>query len=105
MRADTINAAFEAGGAITLLLNIRQLWRDRAVSGVHWLPVAFFGIWGAWNLFYYPSLGQWLSFWAASIIALANLTWLVLAWRFGAFRRRPSTDRPGVVPRDTPHQP
>jgi hypothetical protein len=84
---DTINAAFEFGGAFALALNVRRLWIDRAVSGVHWGPTVFFTAWGLWNLIYYPSLGQWLSLIGGAAIVVVNTVWLILAVRFGAFRK------------------
>jgi len=78
---DLFNGAFEALGAAMLLLNVRQLWRDRRVQGVHWAPTVFFVAWGAWNLFYYPHLGQWFSFFGGLGVVLANLAWIgSLVW-------------------------
>ncbi len=81
MTPDLINGLFEAGGAVTLCLNVRALWRDRGISGVHWGPVAFFSAWGLWNLIYYPSLHQWFSFAGGLLVVTINLVWLgLLAW-------------------------
>jgi hypothetical protein len=74
---DLINGAFELGGATVLWLNVRQLWRDRCIAGVHWGPTVFFTLWGLWNLFYYPSLQQWMSFTGGLAIVVVNATWLV----------------------------
>lgn len=87
MSADVGNAMFELVGALLGWLNVRQLLRDRSVSGVYWPVTAFFAAWGYWNLFYYPALGQWFSAWAGALLALANTAWVVLALRF---RRRVS---------------
>lgn len=81
MTPDLINGLFELGGALTLCLNVRALWRDRGISGVHWGPVAFFSAWGVWNLFYYPSLGQRFSFAGGVCVVTVNLVWLgLLTW-------------------------
>jgi len=61
MIPDLINGLFEFAGAFALALNVRQLWRDKEVKGVHPIPTAFFAAWGLWNLFYYPHLGQYWS--------------------------------------------
>lgn len=83
---DTINGGFELSGAVFQLLNVRALLRDRCISGVSWVPVVMFTAWGLWNLFYYPHLGQWLSFWGGVALVMVNVTWVVLlAW----FSRRP----------------
>lgn len=77
MTPDHINGAFEAIGAAMLALNVRRVWRDRAIAGVHWAPTLFFTAWGMWNLFYYPSLNQWASFAGGCLLVLMNAAWLV----------------------------
>lgn len=68
-------------GAAFTLLSVRQLWRDRRIAGVHWAPTVYFFAWGCWNLFYYPSLGQWFSFAGGVAILIANALWLgSLVW-------------------------
>lgn len=54
---DAINGAFELAGSVFILRSIMQLHRDKQVHGVHWWTPAFFGVWGLWNLYYYPHLG------------------------------------------------
>ena len=61
------------------LLNVKALYRDKKVRGVKILPSVFFTSWGIWNLYYYPHLGQWLSFAGGLAIVWANLTWVGLA--------------------------
>lgn len=75
---DTFNGLFELGGAAVYALNIRQLLRDKLVRGFHPAPTAFFMGWGLWNLFYYPSLDQWLSFVGGAALVLVNLAQLFL---------------------------
>lgn len=86
MTPDLINGLFELGGAALLTLNIRALVRDRALSGVHWAPTVFFAAWGLWNLFYYPHLGQWLSFAGGVAVVAVNLVWLGLVLWFAVDR-------------------
>lgn len=76
MTPDMINGSFELMGAFFLLLNVRQLYRDKELNGVHWMPTFFFFSWGLWNLYYYPSLDQWFSFFGGLMIALVNLVWM-----------------------------
>jgi hypothetical protein len=76
MTPDLINGAFEAFGAAMLALNVKRLWRDRVIAGVHWAPTIFFTAWGAWNLYYYPSLNQWASFAGGCAIVTMNAAWL-----------------------------
>lgn len=82
MTLDLINGLFEAGGACCIWLNVRQLLRDKKVRGVFTPVTGFFWSWGLFNLFYYPSLDQWLSFSGGVLITLANSCWLILALRY-----------------------
>lgn len=82
MTPDVINGSFEVIGGLCLWWNVRTLWRDRLVKGVDWRVTAFFQSWGAWNLYYYPSLNQPFSFFGGLVIFAANSAWLALAWRF-----------------------
>lgn len=90
MWPDAVNAAFELVGAVTVWANIRRIWVDRVVRGVDWRVFIFFTVWGMWNLFYYPHLGQWLSFWGGAVITLSNAIWVVLVIYF---RSIPPEDR------------
>lgn len=83
---DAINGGFEIGGAAAQLLSIRALMRSRHLEGVSWTATAFFSGWGMWNLFYYPHLGQTLSFLGGAALVCVNLTWVALALRYS--RRR-----------------
>lgn len=73
---DLINGSFEVLGAFFILPSIVKLHRDKAVRGVSWLHVSFFWAWGLWNLLYYPSLGQWWSFYGGVGVIAANTIWL-----------------------------
>lgn len=77
--ADCCNGAFEVLGTLFVALNIRRILRDKSISGVSILPTAFFAAWGYWNMYYYPSLGQWMSFIGGIGVAVCNTTWVVLA--------------------------
>lgn len=76
MNNDLINAAFEMAGGFFILLSVRRAYLDKKVAGVSWLHVLFFTFWGAWNLYYYPSLGQYLSFYAGQFLVLVNTIWV-----------------------------
>lgn len=73
---DLINGLFEFFGGFFILLSVIRLHREKAVHGVHGAHVAFFTAWGLWNLFYYPHLGQWLSFIGGVWIVVVNAVWL-----------------------------
>lgn len=83
---DLVNGLFELVGSVLIWLNVRQLHRDKMVRGVHWAPIAFWMVWGWWNLFYYPSLGQWLSFWGGVSVVIANSVWLAQMIYYGRGR-------------------
>lgn len=73
---DLINALYELGAGFAVLLHCRQLYKDKVVRGASWVATAFFFSWGIWNLYYYPHLNQWLSFFGGLAIASANFVWL-----------------------------
>jgi len=75
---DAINALFQVLGAFIVLLNVYRVYRDKIVRGVDWRVTAFFVAWGLWNMYYWPHLGQWLSFWAGVAMTLSNLVYLGL---------------------------
>lgn len=80
--ADAGNGFFELVGALLLWKNVARLRRDRKVRGVDWRVSIFFAAWGWWNLYYYPSLGQWLSTGAGIVMVAANTVWVYFALRF-----------------------
>lgn len=76
---DLINGLFELVMGVMQWFNVQRLIKDREIKGVSW-PIWFFiSAWGLWNLFYYPHLGQMLSFWGGVLLVLANITWVSLA--------------------------
>ncbi len=82
---DLVNGlVFELLGSVFLWMNVRKLWHDRELKGVYWYSTAFWSLWGCWNLYYYPSLGQWWSFLGGLSVFAANTCWLVLALRYRA---------------------
>jgi len=73
---DHINALYEGIGSLLIWLSIRKLYQDKEVKGVHIAPIIFFMSWGIWNLYYYPHLNQWYSFWAGCSMVTANMIWV-----------------------------
>jgi hypothetical protein len=80
---DIANGAFELAGGGFILLHILKLYADKSVAGVSWIAVAFFTIWGFWNLYYYPKLGQKASYWGGLFVAIMNTIWLALLCYYG----------------------
>jgi hypothetical protein len=79
--SDLVNALFEFFGGCLLWMNVRQLWIDREIKGVAVLPTAFFMTWGYWNLYFYPSVNAWWSFYGGLNIVIANTAWVLLMLR------------------------
>ncbi len=79
---DAVNAGFEFGSSALLCINVSKLWKAKMVRGVSLWPAAFFNTWGFWNLYWYPSLGQYISFTGGVLVLVVNTTWLALAWRY-----------------------
>jgi hypothetical protein len=79
---DIINGLFELFGGSMVWMNVRQIAKDKAVKGVHWLPTLFFSSWGYWNLYYYPHLHQWMSFIGGLCIVAGNTCWVVLMLKY-----------------------
>lgn len=77
---DLTNAAFELVGGLCAWLSFAKLWADRQVKGVSFAAMAFFTVWGVWNCFYYPLLGQSASYIGSLVLMTGNGAWLVLAW-------------------------
>lgn len=76
---DMINGGFELCAGLLLWWNVKMILRDKKIRGVSILPTSVFGLWGFWNLYYYPFLGQTLSFWGGIFVVTANTSWVVLA--------------------------
>jgi hypothetical protein len=74
---DLVNGLFELFGGVFVSMNIYQLYNDKKVNGIHWGSSVFFTSWGIWNIYYYPFLGQWLSFCGGIFICVANIIWFI----------------------------
>ena len=85
MTPDCINGVFEGVMALMLSRSVWLLYRDKCVKGVSFWAVVWPTLWGYWNLFYYPHLGQYWSFAAGVGVVTVNTTWVMLALRY---RRR-----------------
>lgn len=82
MRPDMINAFFEGFGSMMALMNVLALLKSKKVEGVRIMPTAFWMAWGLWNLWYYPSMNQPLSFYGGLGVVLANAVWVLLALHY-----------------------
>ncbi len=82
MTPDLLNATFELVGACFLAVDCKRLHRDKCLRGLWWPGRVFWASWGVWNVFYYPSIGQTLSFYAGLLVLAANAVWCALAWKY-----------------------
>jgi len=75
---DGINGSFELFGGLFILLHCVRVYRDKRVSGISIIAVGYFSLWGAWNLYYYPHLEQWISLCGGAFIAAMNFLYVSL---------------------------
>lgn len=73
-----VNASFEAGAGLAVLAHCARLYVDKEARGLSIPAVLFFAVWGGWNIFYYPHLGQFWSLAGGIFVTLANLIYLAL---------------------------
>ena len=79
---DLVNGSFELLAGAFSLNNCLATFKAKQLRGVSMVSTAFFTLWGFWNLYYYPALGQWLSFYGGLSIVLANILWLTLMYKY-----------------------
>lgn len=87
MRNDLINGFFECFAGLFLIFNVMRVYKDKRLQGVSMISMAFFLSWGFWNLYYYPSLGQWASFWGGILVVAVNSVWVGMALYYTYLRR------------------
>lgn len=73
---DQINGTFELCGAFFTWSNFAAYCKARELKGVYWPATAFFTLWGLWNLYYYPAIGQPLSFLGGIALTGGSAAWL-----------------------------
>ncbi|MDO8933352.1 MAG: hypothetical protein Q7U97_13240, partial [Rhodocyclaceae bacterium] len=81
MIQDAINGSFELLAGVAVLHHCHILHRDRQVKGVSVPAVFFFTAWGFWNVYYYPHLGQMLSFVGGIFVMVANCIYVAMILR------------------------
>lgn len=76
---DIINGCFEFAGALAGFWNVVVILRQKGVKGFAPLASIYFTVWGAWNIYYYPYLGQWFSLAGTIAITVSNGLFAALA--------------------------
>jgi hypothetical protein len=74
--ADNINGLYETIGGLFMLANCIKVYKDKEVKGISLVSCVFFCTWGYWNLYYYPSLDQWMNTIGAALLTLFNTIWI-----------------------------
>jgi len=82
MSPDLVNGLFEGASALFQLCNVFAILKDKQIRGVRIAPTFFFLVWGLWNLFYYPHLGQSYSLIGGLLIVSVNIWWLILMFKY-----------------------
>jgi hypothetical protein len=72
---DLINAFFPFVGCLFVIINIRQMIKDKMMKGSHWLTPLFFYIGQAWGIFFCYSLNQWFSFIGSFMLLVCSIVW------------------------------
>lgn len=85
---DQANAALEMGGAFLRTLDCIKLFQHKRFVGGHLGTALYFLLWGVFNVFFYPSLNQVWSFWAALALMVINGLWFVMAVYYNHFRAK-----------------
>lgn len=81
---DLINGLFELLAGFMVLNHCRVLHAEKMVRGVSAASTFFFLAWGFWNLYYYPALGQSLSFYGGLAVVAANVLYLGMMLHYRA---------------------
>jgi len=79
---DFINGSFELLAGLFVLNHCRVLYAHKEARGVSLASVAFFTLWGFWNLYYYPTLQQPLSFYGGLFVVAANAVYLGMMFSY-----------------------
>lgn len=92
--ADNVNGVYEMGGALALAWNCWTTYKDKEIKGLSIISMVFFTSWGYWNLYYYPSLNQWMSTLGAAALVFFNTIWLGQAIYYTRKNRKLCTKLP-----------
>lgn len=85
---DLINGLFEGLAGLMVLNHCRVLYADKSTRGVSIVSSIFFTMWGFWNLYYYPTLNQPISFYGGMFVVAANIVYVGM---MVFYRRRASS--------------
>lgn len=92
MNSDLVNGIIEFVGGCFLWLNVWRITKDKDIKGIHWGSVMFWTAFGSWNIYYYPSINQWFSFYGSIFVFLGNTTWVILCFYYKKINKAEQTD-------------
>jgi len=92
---DMINALFEALAGLFVLNHCRVLFAHKKTRGVSIISALFFTVWGFWNMYYYPALGQSISFYGGLFVVLANSLYVGMMVSYSRSEERASAGAEG----------
>ncbi len=81
MSVEIFEGIFYVGGAVLSWMNVRQLYLDRVLKGVHGFTPFFFTVFSLWSLLSNPLHSAWLVHYASITMLLGSLIWLALLLR------------------------
>jgi hypothetical protein len=86
--SDMTMGLIQVAGAGFLGVSVLQLFRRKYVGGVSAVTVSFWVAWGLWDLYYWPSLGQWWAFGGAVVVTMMNMLYVGLIVLYNYRERR-----------------
>jgi hypothetical protein len=90
MWQDVVNGLFEFCAGAMVWINVAAIRRDKQIRGISFIPVILFTAWGIWNLWFYRSLGLWVSWLGGIMVVLANSVWLYYVWKYRKLNDAPA---------------
>ena len=82
MTPDMINGSFEFVGGLSIFNHCRVVLEHKEVKGVSVLSTIFFLSWSVWNVFFFPHMELWFSFYGGLFMLAANVLWVGLLIKY-----------------------
>lgn len=79
---DFINGLFEILAGVFVLRHAWATHKAKNSDGISVDAIWFFTAFGLWNIFYYSSLDQMVSFCAGLFVIFANLVWAIQFYKY-----------------------
>ena len=79
---DIGNSFFQFFGGVFVLNHCRVLLKQKQVHGLSIVSIAFFAVWGYWNLFFFTSQHLWFSLVGDLLNVTGNTLYVVLLIKY-----------------------